>query len=132
MPDEIPRFIVTTVVCTALLAVAVVTLTSQAPGNDVPLDAVDLPVSLERIKRQLDRLPVAESERDVLRLSFYVRVYARAPKVNVFEGFDVHNGPVPYAAPTHATMRDITTPIEFRSPAVNIGDVPGWVWRRGR
>ncbi len=124
------RPIVAAIVCLTLVAVATIALDGQAPEGDTPLEAVDLPVSLERIKRQLERLPVAKSEQDVLRLNFYVRVYGRAPKVNVFEGFDMHNGPVPYAAPTHATMRDIMTPVEFSTPAVNFGNVIGWAWRR--
>ncbi len=93
------------------------------------LDAVNLPISLERIQRQLDRLPVATDERVVLRLSLYVRVYARASRINVFEGFDLHNGPVPYGAATHAMMQDVTTPTEFRSPAMTIGNMLRWTWK---
>lgn len=124
------RPVVSLFLCLTLLAVGATTIDGQTGDADAPLEAVDLPVSLERIKRQLDRLPLAKSEQDVLRLSFYVRVYGRAPKVNVFEGFDVHNGPVPYGTPTHATMRDITTPVEFSAPAINLGNVLGWAWRR--
>jgi hypothetical protein len=126
------RSLLTVLMSLALVAAATTMPRGQATDADTDalLQAVDLPVSLERIKRQLDRLPVAKNEQDVLRLSFYVRVYGQAPAVNVFEGFDVHNGPVPYASPTHATMRDITTPVEFSAPAVNLGNVLGWAWRR--
>ncbi len=102
---------------TALTVLAALTMMpanavgNQAPAGDTPLDAEQLPVSL-RIKRKLDRVPVAADERKLL-----------------FDGFDVHNGPVPYGAPTHATMRDVTTPIEFRSPTANIGNVLGWAWK---
>ena len=65
----------------------------------------------------------------MLRLSYYVEVYGRAPRINVMDGFDVHNGPVPYGAPSHADMIAVTTPIEFPSPAANIGNVIGWAWK---
>ena len=87
----------------ALLAAPANAVGNQAPAVETPLDAEQLPVSL-RIKRKLDRVPVAADERNLL-----------------FDGFDVHNGPVPYGAPTHATMRGVTTP--------NIGNVLGWAWK---
>ena len=99
------------------------------PGSDRVIDAEELPISLERIKRKLDRLPDSDQERSMLRLSYYVEVYGRAPRINVMEGFDVHNGPVPYSAPSHADMLAVTTPIEFSSPAANIGNVIGWAWK---
>ena len=51
--------------------------------------------ALERIKRQLDRLPPTHTERSVLRLSYYIEVYGRLPETDQVQGFDVHNGPVP-------------------------------------
>ncbi len=124
---------------TAIVALAALTLvvgiatTGWSQSSDVgePLDAVDLPVSLERIRSELDRLPVAKSEQDVLRLNFYVRVYGRAPDVNVLEGYDVHNGPVPYGSPTHADMRELISPMQVSTPGRQFGNVIGWAWRRG-
>ena len=107
------------------------TVQSQTSASDEPLEAVDLPVSLERIRNQLERLPVAQSEQDVLRLNFYVRVYGRAPDVELFEGYDLHNGPVPYGTPTHADMRELISPVQVSTPGRQFGNVIGWAWRRG-
>lgn len=106
-------------------------LAEQQSETDEPLESVELPVSLERIRKELDRLPAAKSEQDVLRLSFYVRVYGRAPDINVLEGYDLHNGPVPYGAPTYADMRSFTTPVQMSTPGRQFGRVLGWAWRRG-
>ena len=97
----------------------------QNPDQEAPFDVAALPISLDRIKRQLDRLPVVEGPQNVLRLSFYVRVYAPAPPIRVFEGFDLRHGPAPFSAPTHAEMRRVATPPEFRSRAVKSGSF-GW------
>ena len=126
MRTQIATAIVFTFMVAALTMLPANAVGNQAPAADTRLDAEQLPVSLERIKRKLDRLAVAANDRSVLRLRFYVEVYGRAPRINIFEGFDVHNGPVPYGAPTHTTMRDVATPIEFRSPVANIGNVIGW------
>lgn len=107
-------------------------LSAQEPESEAPpLDAVELPVSLERIRSELDRLPPAKSEQDVLRLNFYVRVYGRAPDVDILEGYDLHNGPVPYGTPTHADMRELISPVQTSTPGRQFGNVLGWAWRRG-
>ena len=49
----------------------------------------------------------------------------------LLENFDVHNGPVPYGAPSHAEMIAVTTPLEFSTPAAITFPVIGWT-RRGR
>ena len=117
---------------TVILAMAGATqVAGQPSGPDQPLESVELPVSLERIRTELDRLPAAKSEQDVLRLSFYVRVYGRAPDINVLEGYDLHNGPVPYGAPTYADMREFTTPVQTSTLGGQFGRVLGWAWRRG-
>jgi hypothetical protein len=100
----------------------------QAPEHNSKLESLDLPVSIERIRRQLDRLPVVKSRGEVLRLNLYIRVYAQAAPINVFDGFDLQHGPLPYATPTHAMMKDVTTPVEFRAPAVTLGNGLGWTW----
>ena len=78
---------------------------AQAASTTPPeiLEAEELGVSLARIQRRLDRLPDVH-DTSVLRLNFYVQVYGRAPELNLFEGFDVHNSPVPYGVPTHDQM----------------------------
>ena len=44
----------------------------------------------------------------------------------LFENFDIHAGPVPHGAPTHADMIAIATPLEFSTPAAITFDVIGW------
>ena len=79
-----------------------------------PLLAEELPVSLERIKRKQTQLGPAQSS--LLRLDYYVEVHGQAPKIDVLQGFDVHSGPVPYGAPTHAELLGLILPPESRTP----------------
>ena len=79
-----------------------------------PLPAEELPASLERIQRKLAQVGPAQSS--LLRLDYYVEVYGRAPKINVLQDFDVHSGPVPYGAPTHAELLGLILPPESRTP----------------
>lgn len=92
------------------------------------LDAEELGVSLARIQRRLERLP---DERDptVLRLDFYVQVYGRAPELNLLEGFDVHNSPIPYGVPMHKEMMAVMHSNPVYPPAANLNPVAGWAWR---
>ena len=99
--------------------------TPQAPEV---LEAEELGVSLARIQRRLDRLP-DESDPNTLRLNFYVQVYGRAPELNLFEGFDLHNSPVPYGVPLHNEMMAVMHPNPLYPPAVNLNTVAGWAWR---
>ena len=123
------RFPLSVVLCCSLTIASAAAATAQEPSVAPLLNAEDLPVSLERIKRQLDRLPVGDDERNMLRLSYYVEVYGRAPRINVIRNFDIHNGPVPYGAPTNADLLAVTTPPEFRTPAVISFPVFGWTWK---
>ena len=96
-------------------------------------DAAALPVSIERIRRQLDRLPAGGDAGDILRLRFYVRVNAPAPEavvLDVFDGFDLRNAPPRYGSPVHTEMRRLTTPLRHRfrngTPAVTTGNLLSW------
>ncbi len=95
----------------------------------VPLPAEKLPVSLERIKRQLDRLPPTHEERSLLRLSSYIEVYGRLPRIDLVQGFDVHNGPVPYGAPTHAELLAVMSPRELRPAVAKLNSIIGWTFK---
>ncbi len=97
-----------------------------------PLRAEELPVSLERIKRK--QAQVAPAQSSLLRLDYYVEVYGRAPKIDVLQAFDVHSGPVPYGAPTHAELLSLILPPESRtSPLLLIPgiDIIGWIFGDG-
>ena len=100
----------------------------QVDGGEL-LSSTELPVSLERIRRRLDRLPARQEERDLLRLSYYIEVYGRAPDIDLLEGFDIHNGPVPYAS-SHRELLSVATPRHFRPSVANIGSVIGWAWKQ--
>ena len=100
----------------------------SSPGL-VPPPAETLPVSLERIKRQLDRLPLMHDERSLLRLSYYIEVYGRLPRIDLVQGFDVHNGPVPFGAPTHAELLAVMSPREFRPAVAKLNSIIGWTFK---
>ena len=93
-----------------------------------PLPAEELSVSLERIKQKLAQLGPAQSS--LLRLDYYVQVYGRAPKIDVLQAFDVHSGPVPYGAPTHAELLSLILPPESPAPPLLLSpgiDIIGWI-----
>ena len=110
----------------SLTIIAAGPATAQESSETPWFDTEALPISLERIKRQLDRLPVRDEERNLLYLSYYVEVYGRAPRINVVQNFDIHNGQVPYGAPSHAEMIAVATPREFRTPALMLFPLFGW------
>jgi hypothetical protein len=95
-----------------------------------PLPSVELAVNLERMKRRLAVLPAGDDERSLLKLDYYVTVYGRAPRINPLEGFDLHNGPVPFGPPTDADLRAVWTPEEFRAPVADLSSVLGWLLKR--
>ncbi len=90
-------------------------------GDPDLLRAEELPVSLARIRRKLAQAP--PSHASLLRVDIYVEVVGKAPALNIFEGFDLHAGPVPYGAPTHSDMIRHVTPEEFRTPGVSLAPV---------
>lgn len=102
----------------------------QESASPAPLPAVELPINLERVKRRLEVLPGSEEARSRLKLEFYVNVYARAPRIDPLEGFDIHTGLVPHGAPSHADMMRQWTPQGFDVPAADIGSVIGWILGR--
>ena len=106
--------------------------TAQDTAQDTPeqatLEAEELGVSLARIKQKLERLPDDMEARSLLRLNFYIQVYARTPQLDYFEGFDLHNSPVPYGPPTHEQLLAIMRSGEPRltGPTMNLNNVIGW------
>ena len=79
--------------------------------------------------RQLDRLPPNHEERSLLRLSSYIEVYGRLPRIDLVQGFDVHNGPVPYGAPTHAELLAVMSPRELRPAVATLNSIIGWTFK---
>ena len=93
------------------------------------LAAEDLGISLARIQQKLDRLPDGEEARSLLRLNYYVQVYAKAPPLTLFQGVDLHNSPIPYGVPLHREMLSVMRPIELYPSAANLTPILGWAWR---
>lgn len=105
----------------------------QAPAADVPDGAeagLDLPISIDRIRQLLDERPDLEEMDGMLRLNIQVRVFAPAPQIDVFRGFDLEHSPPRYGAPVHSEMMALTTPSRFRfrngTPAANTGHLISW------
>ena len=116
----------------AMLAVA--SIAAAAPQSDQQIshpieNRLSKGDALERIKRQLDRLPPTHTERSVLRLSYYIEVYGRLPRIDLVQGFDVHNGPVPYGAPTHAELLAVMSPRELRPAVAKLNSIIGWTFK---
>ncbi len=120
-----------TILVSSLLLLALWLGGASAQERDVdPLPSVELAVNLERLKRRLADLPESDEERSLLKLDYYVSVYAQAPEINLYEGFDLHNGPVPFGPPTHDDFQALWTPEEFSAPAADLGSVLGWLLKR--
>jgi hypothetical protein len=89
----------------------------QPPAQ--PPDSGTLPVSIERIKKALASESTLKLEPDIREdiPRFYLEVRG-TPDIQTFlEGFDLVNGPVPGAAPTHADIMQLVTPKELYSQA---------------
>jgi hypothetical protein len=107
----------------AALLSSLLALPAAAQDN---VDVKKLPVNLERIQRQLQQASVRENQ-DGLNLSFFVDVYGRAPRIELWAPEpNLLTGPAPYGAPTHRQMIDQITPQEFRAPAADFGALFRW------
>jgi hypothetical protein len=78
----------------------------------------ELPVSVERIRRKLAQAPATKT--DGLRLDYYVEVYGRYSKVDLFADIDTKSGAVQYGSPTHTEFLNLVTPQEFKSPPADL------------
>jgi hypothetical protein len=95
--------------------------TQDSQGKRAPREEVtvpELPVSLDRIQRQLAQ--TSRSTDDPLRLRYYVEVYGTLPPLVLFEKADLESAAVPYGGPTHRDMLYQITPEEFRSPPADL------------
>jgi hypothetical protein len=79
----------------------------------------ELPVSLDRIKRELAIAYTRPT--DPLRLHYYVEVYGKMRRLDLLEDEDLSSAAVPYGGPTHRDILYQITPEEFRSPPADIG-----------
>lgn len=96
------------------------------PPRNAPASDINLPVSLERIRRELIH-QVARSRNDShgLDIRYYVEVYGQAPPLQIFgPETDLVHGPVPYGGMTHQEFLNLVTPQEFRAPAADLTMLP--------
>ena len=121
------RFVVLTL---AVLVVTNVPVGAQVAEDEVAFDPATLGVSLERIQTKLERLPSRDEASSLLRLDFYVEVYAEAPKIDYFQGFDLDNAPIAHGVPTHSHMMAVMSPgrlAPILGPAMDLGAGVDWL-----
>ena len=119
------------VVLTLAVMVAItVPVGAQDSESEAAFDPATLGVSLERIQTKLDRLPSRDEVSSLLRLDFYVEVYAEAPKIDYFQGFDLDNAPIAHGVPTHSQMMAVMSPgrlAPILGPAMDLGAGVDWL-----
>ena len=101
----------------------------QEAGADAGVATVEetkLPVSFDRIKRRMAALEERGDGRDLLDLSYYIDVYARAPALDLLRNFDLDSETVSYGSPTHTEMLEAVTPREWRPRAISTGNLFRW------
>ena len=107
-----------------MLLVALTAPVAALAQNSDPVTAKaesTYPVSLERIRRGLVGASRTRGSRKGLKLEYYVEVYGRAPKIDLFtETENVKTSPVMYGGMTHQEFLNLVTPQEFRAPAADI------------
>ena len=115
-------------------ATATATATAQETVDESSAETEALGVSFDRIKYKLDSLPERDEVSSLLRLDFYVEVYAKAPEIDYFQGFDLQNSPVadgiPMADELLQTMRAGEPPLV--PPAINLNNLLNWLRNYGR
>ena len=116
----------------SMLLLSPLALVQAAPQDDdgAALPVMKMPVNIERVKRTLAALPDTNAGRSLLKLNYYLEVYARAPQLNLLQGFDLDTGPVPFGGPSHADMRALWTPEEFSAPVADLGALFKWISKR--
>jgi hypothetical protein len=86
--------------------------TAAAPSDAT---AADLPVSLDRIKRDVLRPPAIRLQGD--RNIYRVEIIGRKPTIEDILGPDYLKGPTPAGSPTHQEFLDLVTPKDFQGYA---------------
>ena len=109
-----------------------------APVADATaIDATKLGVSLARIQKGLKTADAKEKDiRDGLRFEFNIEVFGTSPRVEIFKGVDLFNGPVPGSAPTHQEFVQFVTPQIYRTPALPVSAFAAWaaqwLWQQSK
>jgi hypothetical protein len=88
----------------------------KPPAAAVPTPPADLPVSLERIQKALEKTPKLRFDQNNKPI-FRVQVFGEKPTIEDILGPDFAKGPVPYGAMTHQEFLSLVTPKEFQGYA---------------
>lgn len=104
-------------------------LAAQEAGPPSPQPTVNvnrLGIDVNRIHRQLQQ-DAERGPHEGLRLKYFIDVYASSPRLQLFANRqEATTGPVPFGAPTHREMLDVTTPQEYRAPVMDFGALMRW------
>lgn len=104
------------------------------PAPVSPSDAIDpskLGVDLSKVQKGLAQGTTEERlSANGLRLDYRIQVFGQAPVPDLFQNFDLVNGPVPFGAPTHKDFLNMVTPEEFRAPAANFFGLAVWAFQK--
>ncbi|MEY4635062.1 MAG: hypothetical protein RJA55_860 [Acidobacteriota bacterium] len=101
-----------------------------APAAEAPVDPNKFGVSLERIQKGLFLTESREKQQQAgtaFRLEYQVQVYGLAPKIEVLQGVDLFNGPVPGSAPSHRQLTEQVTPQIYRTPGLPLSAGMFWL-----
>ena len=84
-----------------------------------------LPVSLSRIRRQLQKQPIETERFEDFRLLTSLHVYGQAPQFQLFAPSDdprsvTGPGPIRYGGMTHKEFLQQVTPRNFQAPVMNL------------
>jgi len=106
---------------------------AQAAEDEAADDTAALGVSFDRIKYRLETLPDGNEAGSLLRLDFYVQVYALAPEIDYLQGFDLQNSPIA-GAPMNDTMLAVMSSGEpqLRPPVMNLSNLLDWFRKKRR
>jgi hypothetical protein len=100
----------------------------SASAQQTSVDVKRLPIDLTKITRDLRQSAATESHNGGLRIRYTVAVYGAAPQIELFTKQDnLASGPVPFGAPSHREMIEHVTPIEYRAPYADIGNLIRWL-----
>ena len=128
-----PRKWIGIVLTLVLVVGATTTGVTQEATNEASGETEALGVSFDRIKYKLDTLPERDEVSNLLQLDFYVEVYARAPEIDYFQGFDLENSPVSDGVPMTDELMEAMTAGDppLVPPAMNLGNLLDWLRDHG-
>lgn len=101
-----------------------------AQAAETPVDPNKFGVSLKRIEKGLRLSELREKDKQdgtAFRLEYQIQVYGMAPKIDVLQGVDLLNGPVPGSAPSHRQFIEHVTPQIYRTPGLPLSAGLFWL-----